>query len=179
MEKYSEKTKLEAVEAYRSGERGLVATAKQFEVNVASLRKWIAAYEVNGIAGIRTKRRELYTLEFKLEVLRRARDENLSNRQAAAVFDIRNFNIIAAWERAYEADGMAGLGPRRTGRHREPSKEAGQVPSPQVRDGEDTRSRAELLQELDSLRAENAYLKKAEALVRSSTTSAQTRGRKS
>lgn len=179
MEKYSEQTKLAAVEAYRSGQLGLKAIAQQLNVGVSSLRKWVAAYQVNGVAGIQAKRRELYDIEFKLAVLQRARDENLSNRQAAALFNIRNFNIIAAWERAYEADGMAGLDSRRARPRRKGSAQAAPPPSPQLHEGDDTRSRDELLQELNSLRAENAYLKKVEALVRSKTTSAQSNGRKS
>jgi transposase len=101
VEKYSEQTKLNAVAAYRSGHRGLIATAERLGVGVSSLRKWVAAYEGNGVAGIRAKRSgKWYDLKFKLEVLRRARDDCLSNRQAAALFNIRNFNIIATWERA-------------------------------------------------------------------------------
>ena len=177
MEKYTERTKLAAVEAYSSGHLGLTATAKQYDVGVSSLRKWVAAYQANGIAGVRAKRRELYAAEFKREVLQRARAEGLSNRQAAALFDILNFNIIAAWERAYEADGMAGLEPRRAGRRKQATRnEAPEKP----RDPDDReRSREQLLDELSSLRAENAYLKKADALVRSRTMSAPSKRRKS
>lgn len=85
MERYSEQTKLAAVEAYCTGQRGLIATAEQLGVGVSSLRKWIAAYEANGVAGIRAKRSgQWYDLEFNLEVLKRAHDDGLSNRQAAA-----------------------------------------------------------------------------------------------
>jgi transposase len=105
---------------------------------------------------VQTKRRELYDIEFKLALLQRARDENLSNGQAAALFDIRNFNTIAAWERAYGADGMAGLDSRRTRPRTKRSAQAAPTPSPQPHDSDDTRSRDELLQELNSLRAENA-----------------------
>ena len=177
LEKYTERTKLAAVEAYSSGHLGLTATAKQYDVGVSSLRKWVAAYQAHGIAGIRAKRRELYAAEFKRQVLLRARAEGLSNRQAAALFDIRNFNIIAAWERAYEADGMAGLEPRPVGRRKQATRnEAPEKP----RDPDDREcSRDQLLDELSSLRAENAYLKKADALVRSRTMSAPSKKRKS
>ncbi len=178
MKKYSEQTKLDAVEAYRSGHLGVRATAKQMNVSVSSLRKWVAGYQAHGVAGVQAKRRGLYSLEFKLAVLQRVRDENLSNRQASALFNIRNFNIIAAWERAYEADGMAGLDSRRAGRRRS-STQAAPVPLPQLPGDDDKRSREDLLDELNSLRAENAYLKKVEALVRSQMTSAQSKGRKS
>ena len=180
MERYSEQTKLAAIDAYLTGQRGLIATAEQMGVGVSSLRKWIAAYEANGVAGIRVKRSgQWYDLEFKLEVLKRARDDGLSNRQAAALFNIRNFNIIGIWERAYEARGMVGLDSRRTGRRTRSSEEGVPAPSPESRGDDDTCSRQELFKELISLRAENAYLKKVGALVRSQKTSVPGKGRRS
>ena len=166
-----------AVEAYSSGHLGLTATAEKYGVGVSSLRKWVAAHQANGIAGIRAKPRELYAAEFKLKVLKRARDEGLSNRQTAAIFNIRNFNIIAAWERAYETDGMHGLEPRPGGR-RKRATQSDTPDEPQI-SSDQALSREQLLEELISLRAENAYLKKAGALVRSNAISAQSKKRKS
>ena len=82
MNKHSEQQKLNAVESYRSGERGLRATAALHNVDVASLRKWVAAYEAIGIAGIQRKQRQTYDLKFKLEVLQKLKSQELSNRQA-------------------------------------------------------------------------------------------------
>ena len=178
MEKYPEQIKLAAVEAYCSGQHGLSATALLHNVGVSSLRKWIAAYQVHGIAGIRVKHREVYDVEFKRAVLQRVRDEALSFRQAGALFDIRNFNIIGLWQRAYESDGMAGLVPYRVVRHEIMTKEKIPPSAPQPCDDE-TRSRQELLQELNTLRLENAYLKKVNALVQTQAKSAQEKFRKS
>ena len=178
MEKYSEQIKLAAVEAYCSGQQGLSTTALLHNVGVSSLRKWIAAYQVNGIAGILVKRREVYGMEFKLVVLQRVRDEGLSLRQAAALFDIRNFNIIGLWQRAYESDGMAGLVPYRAVRHETMTKEKISPSTPQPCD-DAARSRQELLDELNDLRLENAYLKKVNALVQTQAKSAQKKSRKS
>jgi transposase len=69
--RYTEKQKLAAVTAYRKGVGGLRATASAHDVGVDSLRAWIAAYEANGKAGLVAKRRVIYDLDFKLEVLRR------------------------------------------------------------------------------------------------------------
>ena len=166
------------MEAYCSGQHGLSATALLHNVGVSSLRKWIAAYQVHGIAGIRVKHREVYDVEFKRAVLQRVRDEALSFRQAGALFDIRNFNIIGLWQRAYESDGMAGLVPYRAVRHEIMMKEKIPPSAPQPCDDE-TRSRQELLQELNTLRLENAYLKKVNALVQTQAKSAQEKFRKS
>ena len=178
MEKYSEQTKLAAVDAYCCGQHGLSATALLHNVGVSSLRKWIAAYQVRGIAGIRVKRREVYDVEFKLAVLQRVRDEDLSLRQAAALFDIRNFNIIGLWQRAYESDGMAGLVPYRVVRHEIMAKEIISPPASQPSD-DAARTRQELLEELNDLHLENAYLKKVNALVQTQAKSAQKKSRKS
>ena len=82
MNKYSEQQKLDGVESYLSGELGLRATAALHNVDVASLRKWVAAYEAIGIAGIQRKRRQTYDLKFKLQVLQKLKSQELSNRQA-------------------------------------------------------------------------------------------------
>lgn len=178
MKKYSEQAKLAAVQAYCSGQLGWKATAKDHDVEASSLRKWVAAYQVNGVDGVREKRRKLYGGEFKLNVLQRMRDEDLSYRQAAALFDIRNFNIIGAWERAYERNGMAGLALRGAGQQKSMTNGDRQKSASRPCEA-DKRTREELLEELNSLRLENAYLKKLEALVQSQATSAQGRGRKS
>ncbi len=163
MKKYSEQAKLAAVQTYCSGQLGWKAAAKVHDVEASSLRKWVAAYQVHGVDGVREKRRELYGKEFKLKVLRRMRDEDLSYRQAAALFDIRNFNIIGAWERAYERDGMPGLAPQLVAQRKSMSNGEGKN-SPAPPGGDDKRTRQELLEELNSLRLENAYLKKLQAL---------------
>lgn len=178
MNKYSEQQKLDSVNAYRSGDLGLRATAVLHNVDVASLRKWVAAYAALGIAGIQKKRRQTYDLKFKLEVLQKIKAEELSYRQAGALFNVRRFDAIASWERAYDKDGVAGLMPQQSTRQ-EP-KAPGETPdlSPDS-DGAEMPSRQELLEELETLRTENAYLKKLKALVQAQAKSAPKRGRKS
>lgn len=178
MNKYSEQQKLDAVESYRSGELGLRATAALHSVDVASLRKWVAAYEAIGIAGIQRKRRQAYDLNFKLEVLRKLKSEGLSYRQAGALFNVRRFDSIASWEQAYDRDGIAGLMAHKPS-HRERAAQSG-VPKPAADPANaETPSRQELLDELEALRTENAYLKKLKALVQAQAKSALGSGRKS
>ena len=91
------------------------------------------------------------------------RHENLSYRQAAAIFNIRNFNVIKAWEQAYETGGVTALVPYKPGRRRtmkKPTSNASEQP-----DADSGRSRQQLLDELAKLRVENAYLKKLKALT--------------
>jgi transposase-like protein len=101
MGKYTDQTKLAAVKDYCSGESGLKSVASRHGVDVSSLRQWIAGYRAHGEAGVHAKKRgpSNFSAEFKLSVLQRMRDEDLSQRQVAALFNIRRFNVIGEWER--------------------------------------------------------------------------------
>lgn len=101
MGKYTEQAKLVAVRDYCSGEAGLKTIAQRHNVDVSPLRQWIAGYRAHGEAGVAEKKREFYSVELKLSVLKRMREEGLSHRQAAALFNIRRFNIIGRWEQQY------------------------------------------------------------------------------
>ncbi|WP_444762077.1 hypothetical protein [Roseateles sp.] len=87
------------------------------------------------------------------------RADGLSCRQAGALFNVRRFDTIAEWERAYSRDGIAGLMPHQPKRRAltppdiavEPLPDSGSLNEP---------SRQALLDELEALRTENAYLKK-------------------
>jgi transposase len=171
--KYPEKVRLDAVKAYLSGQRGLKATAQAQGVGVHSLRSWVAAYQAHGVAGIQRKPRMAYDPEFKLRVLGRIREEGLSYRQAGALFGVRRFDQIGAWERAFREKGLAGLAPDRQMTMKKKVKEPdlGEAPD------DDRRSRQELLREVQQLRMENAYLKKLEALVQDKSRSVPKKGR--
>jgi transposase len=178
LNKYTEQQKVNAVESYRTGELGLRATAALCNVDVASLRKWAAAYEAIGIAGIQRKQRQTYDLNFKLEVLQKIKSADLSYRQAGALFNVRRFDSIAAWERAYDKHGIAGLMPQQH-LSREPEvlrSTSERSPDP---GGAELPSREELLEEVEALRAENAFLKKLKALVQHQSKSAPGSERKS
>ena len=131
---------------------------------MASLRLWAAAYRIHGPAGVRTKNRKVYSAKFKLTVLQRIRSEMLSRRQAAALFNIRRHDMIGVWQRAYESGGVAAL--RSTVELRCESMADKPVDG---RTGkkrtDDKRTRQELLDEVQQLRMENAYLKKLKALA--------------
>ena len=171
--KYSEELKLLVVEDYCSGGGGLRTVAARHGVDMSAMRRWIAAYKAHGVAGVKRKKRALYSAEFKLSVLQRMREENLSYRQAAVLYDIRNFNIVSLWGQQYDVGGLDALTPYTPGRRRTMPK----PPIPPVPPLDETRTREELLDELNRLRAENAYLKKLEALVQAKKRSAQPKKR--
>jgi transposase len=161
---YSDQQKVAAAADYCGGCLGLKQVARRHGVNVASLRLWAAAYRVHGAAGVKTKRRKFYGAQFKLSVLQRMHDENLSYRQVAALFNIRNRDMIALWQQAYDIGGFAALYPhsgiRKTAMTNPAETSGAEGPE------DETRTRQELLDELRQLRMENAYLKKLKALAR-------------
>jgi transposase len=164
MGKYTEQQKLAVAEDYCSGTAGLRAVAQLHGVNVSSLRKWAAGYREHGAAGVQAKQRELYSAEFKLSVVLRKRTDQLSDRQAASLFNIRNFNIIRNWERAYDEGGSGALEPYSFGKRQKMMKKP-PSPADSMRAPDVTRSKEDLIIELNQLRMENAYLKKLDALV--------------
>jgi len=175
MAKYTEQFKLSVVEDYECGQSGYEGVAQEHGVDAATVRKWVAAYRVHGAAGVKRKY-ERYSREFKLLVLQQIRSEGLSDREAAARFNIRNSPVIGRWKRQYDAGGIDALLPRPTGR---PKKMPEQPSAPPPSPDDDTRARQELLDELNYLRMENAYLKKLEALAQAQQQSTQRKKRKS
>ena len=101
--------------------------------------------------GIPNKR---YTGEFKQMVVETMMREKLSYCEAARQFDISDHNRVSSWERIYLMEGPEGLYIERRGRGStgRPTKFPKEVEE-------------DLLKEVQLLRAENAYLKKLQALV--------------
>ena len=101
--------------------------------------------------GVPNKR---YTPEFKQMVVETMMREKLSYCEAARQFEISDNKRVAAWERIYLMEGPEGLYIERRGRGSKgrPAKFPKEV-------------QEDLLKEVQRLRAENAYLKKLQALV--------------
>ena len=101
--------------------------------------------------GVPNKR---YTPEFKKLVIETMQRDGLSYSEAARQFEVSNHHRIQDWERIYLTEGPEGFAVERrgrgsTGRPRKLPKEVEE----------------DLLAEVQRLRAENAYLKKLQALV--------------
>ena len=166
MSRHSEAFKHCVVDFYGAGERSYREVGGEFDLDHSTVRKWVAIHACHGSAGL-AKKVSQYDAHFKLSVLKRMWEDGLSRRQAAAIFNIRNADCLSQWEKNYERGGIEALAPRRKGRSRsmpEPPLKAPGSNSP--RSDDDTKSREDLLAELNHLRMENAYLKKLEALTR-------------
>jgi transposase len=172
--KYTEQFKHKVVQDYLSGHDGCRAVAQRHGMaNRSLVERWVAAYQLHGDAGL-SKKRSRYSADFKLSVLWHMWENQLSITQTAAHFDIRRHSTVGDWERAYQDGGVNALAPPPTSR----SKKMTIPTTKPVPAGEDKRSREELLEELEELRTENAYLKKVRALVQAQKDSALSKKRK-
>ena len=102
-----------------------------------------------------------YTGEFKQKVVETMQQERLSYRETAREFEIpQGDKVVARWERIYLEEGPEGLYIERRGRALAASgTKKGRPPKLDKKVEED------LISEVQRLRAENAYLKKLNALV--------------
>ncbi|MBO5184885.1 MAG: transposase [Clostridia bacterium] len=100
-----------------------------------------------------------YTPEFKIMVVETMHREKMSSYEANREFDVPR-SVLQRWERIYLEEGKEGLGIERRGRASLTSgTKKGRLPKLDKKVEED------LISEVQRLRAENAYLKKLNALV--------------
>ncbi|PYB72250.1 IS3 family transposase [Pseudomonas soli] len=143
--------------------RSVHEVALKHDLSPSLLRRWVKGYEQHGAAGLIAKYSH-YDAQFKLKVLQCIEQDGLSAQQACVQFDIRGPSSIRQWKRLYDKGGVEALHPRRTREFsmpRKPSKQSSTSP-PTPADSELTPK--QMLEELEYLRAENAYPKKARCL---------------
>ena len=127
-------------------------------------------YRLHGLDGLRPKR-SAYSERFKLQVLSHQDREQLSNRQVAAVYDIRNPNQVVVWRRNLQEGGLPTLGSTKQGY---PTMKSERRP-PALPGSVTADSAQALLVENKRLRAEVAYLKKLQALIWAKKSAAPTK----
>ena len=156
MTKFTCNEKYEAVRLYMSGKQSYADIAREMGVAKSSVRKWVALYQAHGREGLISTYTN-YSIEFKIDVLNYMNETGASLLETAAVFKIPSPNTISAWRQLVETNGLDALRSKKRGRRamkKQPKKT-------QPAEG----SKEALVAELEYLRAENAYLKKLNALV--------------
>ncbi|MGN0496891.1 MAG: helix-turn-helix domain-containing protein [Lachnospiraceae bacterium] len=161
MAQYSDEFKLRVVKAYLEGSMGYILLAKRFNIpNESPIKRWVRAYKEFGEAGIRRKyTKQVYSIQFKMNVLNFMKQTGASYQDTAIEFNMNNPTLIANWYRKFLKEGIEGLLGKTKGRP-PMSKKPKAKPVKQ----EKTLSREEQLErENELLRLENAYLKKLNA----------------
>lgn len=170
MKKYRTDFKLKVVKSFFAGDGGAKLLARQWSVPEEKIRTWVSHYRLHGIDGLRPKR-STYTAQFKLQVLSHQDREQLSSRQVAAIYDIRNPNQVVVWRRKLDEGGVEAFGIWEQ-EHASMKKERRCPAPPSTSITDSTRA---LREENEQLRAEVAYLKKLQALIRSKRSAAPTK----
>ncbi|NIH16203.1 MAG: hypothetical protein G5700_06730 [Serratia symbiotica] len=132
-----------------------------FGVNHGAVRRWTEHWKVNGVNGF-TVPIKAYSAEFKESVVPWMQEYNPSSRKAATKFCIVVACTVSKWEHLYREVGIIALRDKRRGH---PVKSGKNNRS----DKEHNNTRPEFPsaeEELEYLRAENAYRKKLHALIR-------------
>jgi transposase len=158
--KYSDELILELVLKIVRGEQSIAQTSRLFGAPLTYVRRWVAMYKQHGADGL-FKRESFYSAEFKLHVIEDRRENNLSLMATIVKYAIPSESTLLKWERIYAREGVAGILAPRQGRRIAEQMNTKKSKSPKPTISADSA----LLRELEYLRAENAYLKKLQALV--------------
>lgn len=170
MKKYQTEFKLKVVSSFLAGDGGAKLLARQWSVPEEKIRTWVSHYRLHGIDGLRPKR-STYSAQFKLQVLSHQDREQLSSRQVAAIYDIRNPNQVVVWRRNLDQGRLQAIENEKEERPKMKLEDRCAAPSNKVAaDAAKT-----LREENERLRAEVAYLKKLQALIRSKISAAPTK----
>ena len=118
MAKYSDEFKLKVVRAYLEGPLGYTSLANAFNVSTDSLiKQWVRAYKEFGEAGLRRiSVKQVYSVNFKLDVLHFMKQTGASYQDTAIEFNMNNPALIASWNRHFLNEGIEGLQEKVKGR---------------------------------------------------------------
>ena len=163
MSKYSNEFKLEVVKYCIEGHHGFKSTADYFNIpSKVTVQKWCRKYETHGEKGLLKNLKSSYSGEFKQSVIEYMNTNHLSSFETAIHFNLANDVVVSKWERIYYEKGPQALYEERRGKRKNMSSK----PRKKKLSKE---SEEDLIEEVQRLRMENAYLKKLQALVQERT----------
>lgn len=164
MSTYSKCFKLKVVNAYLLKKVSERTVAASFNIHRSQLRAWLTVYKRYGADALAPrKKQQHYSTTFKLAVLTYKRQHNASLPEVALRFHIPSASTIFIWEQRYNQGGINALTNRRG---RAAMKKPKSSTDPQIANKPWAElTPKELLREIEYLQAENAYLKKLDALI--------------
>ena len=158
--KYNYDFKLGCVNEVLKGNRSIYSVAKENNFDQSNLRKWIAFYRKYGKDGLLVSNNQSYSVDFKQKVLQTIEKKSLSLKEACVEFNITSHSVIIQWQKKYKNQGTFGLERKSKGRPKSMNFKRAKKKTNKPLTREE-----ELLLEIESLRCENALLKKFNALV--------------
>lgn len=163
--KFTLKQRLWAVRSVTKGLESCRSMSKKLQCSKSTVQQWLAHYRDHGAMGL-SLRNGSYEGSFKVRVIEYMLKNGLSLMQTAAFFSIPNIYVVSRWRQLYERQGASALLKETRGRKKTlmPKK---QKSTKKASSGTESSAEhlAALQKEVEYLRAENAFLKKLEALV--------------
>lgn len=162
MSKYSNEFKLQVVKYCIEEHHGYTDAANHFNMKQDhTVLEWVRKYQEHGEKGL-IKNNQKYDGKFKQNVVEYMHNNHLSLTETGIKFNLGNHNIVGKWERIYYEEGPQALYEERRGRKKDMSSKPRKKNL--SKENED-----DLIEEIQRLRMENAYLKKLQALVQKRT----------
>ena len=155
MSKYNEKLKLKVVKYVVEGNHSTHEATRRFSVDNYTVQKWVNKYLKHGATGL-MRNYQRYDGKFKIHVVEYMHSNHLSLMETCIQFNLGNHDIVGKWERIYYEEGPQALHLERRGRSKNMSPRKNKLSDQTEKD---------LVEEVQQLRMENAYLKKLQALV--------------
>lgn len=163
--KFSFKQKLSTVRSIMAGRESCLSAAKKIDSKENTVQRWFRLYKQHGSRGL-TVRNGSYDGRFKLRVVRHMLENKLSLIQTAVFFAIPQDNTVGRWLKIYQRSGSAGLLKQTRGRKKSQMIKRTTKKKKDFSTGDPSSEKVVALQkEVEYLRAENAFLKKLEALI--------------
>lgn len=157
MAKYSSEFKLKVVEYVIKECHSTCEATREFNVENKTVQKWVRKYNEHGAKGL-VKNLQKYDGNFKIYVVEYMHSNHLSLTETCIHFNLGHHGIVGKWERIYYEEGPQALFKERRGRSRKMNSKPNKKKISE-------KTEKDLIEEVQQLRMENAYLKKLQALV--------------
>ncbi|MDA9069815.1 transposase [Algibacter sp.] len=158
--KYTYEFKLRCVKQVLNNHQTVEDVSKLYGCHHTTLHDWIRFYEKYGKKALLPKKNKVYSVPFKLKVLKAIDKDLLSFSQACLEFNIPTKSVIIKWQRNYKKEGIIGLNHKPRGKPK-----SMQFKRAKKKSNKPLTREEELLLENESLRAELDLLKKLQALI--------------
>ncbi len=160
MTKFNEKTKQEFIKLVESNRHSIASASKELGISRPLGKRWWKMYSIHGFEGLFMKS-GTYSGEFKVNAVEYMHNNKLPYDEASAKLGIPSRSTLCEWERIYYEEGVEGLLHERRGRSNENMTKKAKDPAKKMEE----QFEEDLIAEVQRLRAENAYLKKCNALI--------------
>ena len=105
-EKVSASLKLEAIDAYLSGQKIIAEISLHLQVNKSSVRRWVHKYKLGGPHKIDIpKTNKVYSEMLKVSAVTDYLDRNMSQSQVCDKYEISSTSILYGWIKKYNNHG--------------------------------------------------------------------------